>query len=84
MPWPWRREIWTGSPKPKRRELVRELGPRWVVELVRHEQHGPARPAEDVRQLRVARRQPRAGVDEEEDEVGLLDGSPRLLDGAAS
>ena len=64
----------------ERRELVRELGPRRIVELVRDEQHGLARPAQDVRQLGVARRQAGAGVHEEEHEVRLLDRRPRLGD----
>ena len=69
-----------GLAEAERRELVRELRPCRIVELVRDEQHGLARSAQDVRQLGVARRQPGAGVDEEEHEVRLLDRRPRLGD----
>ena len=69
-------EISIGLAEAERRELVRQLGPRRIVELVRDEQHGLARSAQNVRQLGVARRQAGVGVDEEEDEVSLLDRSP--------
>ena len=82
MPCPWSAEISTGSTEAERRELVRQLGPRGIVELVRDEQHGLARPAQDVRQLGVARRQAGPSVDQEEHEVGLLDRRSRLRDGA--
>ena len=67
----------------ERRELVRQLGPRGIVELVRDEQHRLACPAQDVRQLGVARRQSGPSVNQEEHEVGLLDRRSRLGHGAA-
>ena len=72
-----------GLAEAERRELVCELGPAGIVELVRDEQHRLACPAQDVGELGVARRQPCARVDDEEHEVGLLDRRPRLGDGAA-
>ncbi len=72
-----------GLAEAERRELVCELGPAGLVELVGHEQHRPACPPEDVGELGVARRQPRARVDDEEHEVGLLDRRPRLRHRAA-
>ncbi len=50
-----------------------------VVDLVREHEHRPVRLAQDLRDLLVAGRDPRLRVDDEEDEVGLLDGLARLV-----
>ena len=54
-----------------------------VVDLVREQEHRLAGAAQDLGQLLVARRDPRARVDDEQDEVGLGDRRPRLLDDRA-
>ena len=58
-------------------ERVRLLG--GVVDLVRQDEHGLVREAEDLRDLLVARRRADARVDDEEHEVGLLDRLARLV-----
>ena len=50
-----------------------------VVELVRDDEHGAPRRAQDLGELLVARRDSRLRVDDEEHEIGLLDRLPRLL-----
>ena len=50
-----------------------------VVDLVREHDHRLLRGPQGDRQLLVARRDPVPGVDDEEDEVGLLDRRARLL-----
>ena len=50
-----------------------------VVDLVREHEHRLLRLAEDLRDLLVAGRDPGLRVDDEEDEVGLLDGLARLV-----
>nr|WP_228281238.1 hypothetical protein [Rubrobacter marinus] len=49
-----------------------------VVELVRGEEDGLARPSELPRDRGVRLRDPEPGVGEVDDDVGLLDGDPRL------
>ena len=73
MPWPWTAEIGIRSPRPSRWNSSASPRPR-VVELVRDDEHGAARPTEDLGQLLVAGRDAGSRVDDEEDEVGLLDG----------
>ena len=64
--------------EPEAMELERlEVAAR-VVELVREHEHRAPRHAQDLRELLVARCDARSRVDDEEDEIGLLDGLPRL------
>ncbi len=63
--------------EPVELERVRLL--RGVVDLVRQDEHGLVREAEDLRDLLVARRRADARVDDEEHEVGLLDRLARLV-----
>ena len=49
-----------------------------IVDLVHEDDHGLGRRTEDRGDLLVARRHTCPGVDDEQDEVGLLDGSARL------
>ena len=49
-----------------------------VVELVGEHEYLPARLAQDLGELLVTGRHPRLRVDDEQHEVGLLDGLPRL------
>ena len=49
-----------------------------VVELVREHEYLPPRHAQDLGELLVARRHARLGIDDEQHEVGLLDGLARL------
>jgi hypothetical protein len=60
-------------------KLERLVVPPGVVDLVREEEDGPARPAQDRGDLLVPRRDPRRRIHDEEDEVGLLDRPLRLL-----
>ena len=50
----------------------------WVVELVREDEHGPPRHAQDLGELLVSRRHTGFRIDDEEDEVGFLDRLTRL------
>ncbi len=50
----------------------------WVVELVREDEHGPPRHAQDLGELLVSRRHARLRVDDEEHEVRFLDRYTRL------
>src|SRR5581483_331952 len=60
-------------------ELERGLVATGVVDLVREQEDGLVRLAENLRDLLVARRHPDPRVDDEQDEVGLRDRGPRLL-----
>ena len=60
-------------------ELERERLLARVVDLVRDHEHRLLRLAQDLRDLLVARRDPDLRVDDEEHEVGLRDGLPRLV-----
>ena len=60
-------------------ELEREALLRRVVDLVREHEHVLLRLAQDLRELLVARRDPGAGIDDEQHEVGLGDRGARLL-----
>src|SRR5581483_6216268 len=68
-----------GAAESEPMELERERLLRRVVDLVRDDEHRLARRAQDLRQLLVAGRDPRARVDDEEDEVGVRDRGTGLV-----
>ena len=73
MPSPCSAESGTGSPRPRRERLVGAGQPGAALGLVGDEDHGLAGAAHEFGEGTIGGKQPDAGVDEEEDDVGIGD-----------